>query len=500
MTLKINSTFQGASVFSLDPGQKTWKAIAEDAAGDLMLIRYILTGDGSGPSSNLLVNHSGYDGTRHKGALLRYPICQTIEAPRTHPDVCGSDANIDTWCRVVPFYMPPGQDQLVIQQVVEDIDNELENATFLFELYDTASNQPGSGSPVTSGAPSILDDEPLSGTQAPRSTKQRKQLYKRFFNLTDDKLYFFVIRADMAIDAAQAWRWGPLRIYDPIASAGQPGGISSRLDDPTSSLPANPVDTTTSSAGAELPDFVELQSEAFSNDYGLSGYHSYSITATQNAMAEYLTGAPAWGNESYSLVDSTATAPTDSAFHDGSQAQAEDIANTVGFDKNAEPLWTIPILAQPYGMQKSYSPGSAPSTVSWTGQFTTTVAPYINNTAAKSSYTPAPITHIAYIPHTPNSNLKVSVLIGSTVNPTGLLTLNGAALDSGGSSVGTGTGSFTYNAASGSGGSSGYYGWATATVSAADWDAVNILETSVTISSWTTGEWWLLGLCWYITP
>lgn len=481
MALKINTSFQGANIYAVDPESRTWRKVVEDAAGDLALMRYMLGCGGSGPSSSRLLNHSGFDGTYYRGALLKYPLAQFTETEGRGLWVASAAAKTG-YVRCFPVYLPPGEDTIYLAQKVlfnPGDPKSYEDVTFDCELFDTASNKPG-GTPIDTYRMPFFGEDPLN-----------KRATALFTGLTGDKLHFIFIKANYAQNYQQSWRWGRCQVFWPKMNGGQAMGVSTRNNN--GGEKANPVDCT-STASECIPDFVELGSGAFANDYGMSGYHIQSAIKNQNSIAEFATGAPAFGNASYTLADGSATAPTNSAFWDGSQEQA---ATGSGWDKGSEPLWTVPILTQSFGAMDSTDPNDGGlSSGTYSGQGV--VDPVPTTSTSTGAFNTGYYEHVCYLPHMPNSNLKCVALVSCKGAPTAsepLLSL--VATD--GTTGYTGTQGMTWTSGAGTSGSE--WGWATATTSDAHWDEVNQLRFRFEFTAkQSSTSFSVLGVHWYVSP
>lgn len=322
-----NGTFAGVAIEDCDVDALTRKRVIADAIGDTALAIDVLTGDNSPPTDSV-VNHTGKDGTLYRGALLGIPLVQAkwpkmrsgVTADVPHAFFAG-----DTECLIIaqPIVMPPGETTL-------DVVLECEFArrsTVIARLHA----QDG-----TLEATSVMSPDPSIAANVLRA---------RFFDIAADTNMRSVrvsriFEADFTNDPDDAMTGFFVGWLRKTRATAPLMGIAARTSSPFT-VPSETV-SDGGGNGESIPSTIaSFDATLIEDNLALSSYHLSRLNQAQNAIEEYLTGAPAGGNAAFTLVDSDAGTlpPTFSAFHDHSKL------GVGGNEKRA----FVPLYGEPLG-------------------------------------------------------------------------------------------------------------------------------------------------------
>lgn len=306
-----SSTFQGSPLSDVEIDQLTFKRVVANAIGDTALVEDILTGEHTPPTSST-IDHRGRDGSRYRGCPLGAPLIQCVW-PRAGG--LGGGPNLfhttgaEVFAALVPFYLPRGERYV---DVIVDTDTA---AAIHAEVYTPAME--------------LVSRGILSAGEEPDT------LVGRVSALTGGTRYIFALHlyADTTISGVyfNGLFVGFLRqAQNAMLGHGGPG--ASPFVVPTTVV-------TDGGGNGAVMNLAALDESLVADKRALSSFHLSRVNQNQNALEEYLTGAPAAANGDYALVDSDAGSdPTTSAFHDHSQG-----------GKSNEPLVDFPLWAEPFG-------------------------------------------------------------------------------------------------------------------------------------------------------
>lgn len=95
-----------------------------------------------------------------------------------------------------------------------------------------------------------------------------------------------------------------------------------------------------SDSGANIIDQTNWDAAVFANDYAIHAQLTDRLNKNQNALVEFMSGAPAGRNDEYTLTPTSGVDPTSSAFHDHSVSTYEN-EGEIDFPVLAVPLGAI---------------------------------------------------------------------------------------------------------------------------------------------------------------
>ena len=313
MSRPRSTTFQGASVYRVDPDAYTFRQVIEDATKDINLVRDILSGDNSPPSDST-ITHEGKDaGSGYfRGCPLGVPVCNWI-ASVTHGAVTmhktgAGDGYI--YAAMLPFYLP------------------LDETTIRVQFASGLATDPSAfvlDAVYTSSVADVLLE------QIPSLPPGVRRGYVE--GLTGGTKYVLAIAQKLL--QSEGGQYSP--IYGLSIGFGRVGNVGGLAAADGVSSPTS-VPTKTASS-ATVADYEEFDSVVFDDGFALSSMHAGRLARNIHALTEELTGAPGGINAALSLADSGATDPTGSAFHDHSRAS----------NKTNEPLVDFPLWAEAFG-------------------------------------------------------------------------------------------------------------------------------------------------------
>lgn len=289
-----NSVFVGSSAYEVDIDQLTFTRVLKNAIADTNLVDDILTGDNS-PPTDTLIDHRG-DG---RGCPLGAPLVNLLfaRAPGEEPVSAFADATT-AYLFVVPFYLPRGETDVVVSI--------------------------GTDATIEGAAAHFFDDTWTEVATAGLT----------FFAGEEQQ------RAGVALDGGQMYILA-VETRD-VAGIGGPN-ISSLFVGFTrinrQGLLVAPVYNPGEDVRVPTFGVARLMTSLDENQVGdgraISSFQLTRLAANQNALEEFLTGAPAAGNSALTLVESGSTQPSTSSFHDHSRSVDKLLEGQVDFPVGA---------------------------------------------------------------------------------------------------------------------------------------------------------------------
>tara|TARA_R100001198_G_C5234437_1_gene212750 strand:- start:287 stop:1642 length:1356 start_codon:yes stop_codon:yes gene_type:complete len=284
MAQKKNASFIGSNFYDLEPDSISDKEDYGNIVGDLAYLQDVATGNAGN------VTHSG-DG---KGCPLNYPLLSQGTIGFKYGPIAGTDSYV----YACPCFFPPGTDQYTF--VMQSTTNWLCS----LEVYDFTDTE------VTTGPVLQSSSTPVIFT----------------FEWDND---LNVWTCDFTVDAGTTGT----TLFLAIKMPGVAAGITTVYDDFygfnifTTNSQANtgaaslerkantyPV-ASQASGGATIKKEFPFEEILFDADLPVSGVVTTRVNREQNALTEYLTGAPVGTNDTLTLADSGVSDPTTSAFY-----------------------------------------------------------------------------------------------------------------------------------------------------------------------------------------
>lgn len=271
MARKVNATFQGATEQQCDPGSLQYTTVIANAVGDTALAHDNLTGENTPPS---LVDHTGSG----KGAPLGVPLgAAAVAVLGEDRPAAGYEAGTqDIYLFAIPLRLPRGETSFDIEV---DFDGNADGVDL--EVRDTSW--------ALAGEVASSSEDGLRWRGSARS-------------LTGGTRYFALVRTLIGpFEPFRKWRGAPRIFFDRRHTGGLLVPASSNLggiDFPVDNDGGSPVAMSATDWDASM----------FADGRAIHAGVTVRLNRTQHALAEYLTAAPAGGNDALTL----------GAFHDHS--------------------------------------------------------------------------------------------------------------------------------------------------------------------------------------
>lgn len=291
MARKVNSSFQGINVLDVDPNALTRTRIFENSAGDTALVHDMMTGDNS-PPRTLDASGDGY------GCRLGIPIanqhCFSYRAYTNSAPGIEDDREVAVWSTVAK--QPPGE--ITISCFLNILDGSV-NPAFLwrFEAIEVST-----GTTTASAIISPANFAVLTG-------------------LTPGTVYWYRVVAPSLHNQK-----------DPVQINSVNLGFAHRQVNPYClTIGGSDVSNSTNFSTSLVSDgyvfdFHDFDEDEFADGYLISGYHVTKLNQNQNALQEFLTGAPAGGNVTRKIIPGA----SQSAYYDHA-AVGTQYANMANF-------------------------------------------------------------------------------------------------------------------------------------------------------------------------
>lgn len=310
-----STTFQGTSAFEVDPDAFTFTETLQNAIADTNLVDDILDGDNSPPADSK-IDHRGYDSgsSRWRGCPLGLPLGNMLQ-PKSAAAHSLAAPSTTGWSYVLmaPFYCPRGESYVDICFRC-DYPGLVSVLVFNTSLVAVGGESAFQGTAVALGFPANVRRARVTG-------------------LTGGTEYILAVALDTSSLVSES-----TIIQDLSVHFGRRAGAAVPLLLPPDYTTSGFAVPTTTSSGATIPNPTNLDDAFCADDLALTSQHVSACNRNQNAVEEYMTGAPCAGNTARALVDSGSTDPTVSAFHDHSQG-----------GKSNEPLADVPLWLECFG-------------------------------------------------------------------------------------------------------------------------------------------------------
>ena len=276
-----NASFEGSSYFSVEPDAVTQKDWLYNAIGDLAFLEEQARGAGA------TIDHGG----QGDGSLLAYPLSNQcfFEYGTTEDGLKGK------FVMLMPIFIPTNETDLT---VVINTD-----ATQLHDVLIYNVGGFGDFGPVTAlgagfGARGV----------APKLNNITAQITvpQSFTGLVK------TLAVQMTEKPKEMAFYNSISVYSRRPTPQNVISIDDNQEGTSAALETQTV------SGATVYKLNEFEAAAVGEDLPITGLHLTRIIKSQNALAEYLTGAPAGQNAAVTLASSGATDPTRSAFYDHS--------------------------------------------------------------------------------------------------------------------------------------------------------------------------------------
>lgn len=278
MARKVNSSFNGVSIFDVDPNALTRRRIFEEAAGDTALVHDLVTGENS-PTINL--NHAG-GGT---GCPLGLPLANSpLEDYVIYGTGDGAVERVCAWS--IGHVQPFGETTMTLSARLSE---PIQGA--IFEVRNTSWD-----------------------VVAQVSFRQGTRILETLTDLVAGSFYFYRLVIEDISSLFGGVTISHLHLGHFRAAVGVPlmGAVVSDADENV--VPRKTV----SGAQVMAPEWFD-DDEVETDQRAVSSHIVQTLSQQQHCLLEYLTGSPAGGNSTRRLVPSS----TQSAWADGSQLGSE---------------------------------------------------------------------------------------------------------------------------------------------------------------------------------
>jgi hypothetical protein len=384
MALVKNATFQGASLYEVDPGSVTLTTTVKNVQGDAAAILERLTDKTVADD----IDHSGPG----RGCVLGIPpVNQLVNKSLELGGTPGfKDGGFDDDRLQFPWfvYVPPGETDLVVE------------VTFGTGGVDLDLLAPSCRlSSPTSFTTLVADtlDATMTGIESSNGVDGFTRCRTRFTGLTAGLALLMVSCAQTArnVVIGDTLVSETTSIRDVVVRFGR--GPSARIDNVYSSTNNTPVQTPTAS---QALFFQQMDDALFVNGEALTGFHTSRLDANLNALAEFLTASPAFGNATYTHTESALLAPTRDRFRAFTR---KTFAN--------EPLPKIPVASHNFGGVKDTGywlvDPATPASVTDRKAY----APYATSSASVELGSGR-----AHCPDVPSGTMRWAVLVGQSAS------------------------------------------------------------------------------------
>ena len=293
MAQKINTNFQGSYYFETEPDaftdHKTYGNIVGDNAHNFELAR-------TGSFGGITVDHSGSG----NGCLLGFPLINEIKQNYLVKTEQGDGGSV-AWAS--PIFVPAGETSLFIQVFSQSV---LQHS---FQVFTAAS---GAGPVTPSTASSVGPMVRMSRTTTAGIEGYHSAWYQIGPNPSGLLLWAVVtVDADFNSEAF----YSGVSIYFNRQRESNDGLM--QLVDGSGSDYKCLTDAVVEADGTATVNAEQVIDEAFvAEDEPINGFVINRMNKQQNALTEYLTGAPAGQNAALTLESSNTGIPDRSAFYD----------------------------------------------------------------------------------------------------------------------------------------------------------------------------------------
>ena len=306
-----NASFQGSDYFTVEPDAVTQKNWLYNAIGDLSFLEEQARGAGA----NIFHLGNG-DGTR-----LGFPLANQIFFEY---GIFG-DGAAGKFVFFMPIFIPENETDLTV--LIKTTASQAHNVV----IYDAPSVNfapPVTLTTLITGLSNVVpfNDEIKADLTIPKA-------------YTDDGTSagggaVKILAVSVADTPKEAAYYKSISVYPRRSEPQSVIGIDDNQSGTDSALQTQTI------SGATAYKLNEFEDDAVAEDLPITGLHLTRIIKSQNALAEYITGAPAGQNGAVGLASSGATNPTRSAFYDHSTSGT-----------NGDPV-SMPIFAMPCGNAK----------------------------------------------------------------------------------------------------------------------------------------------------
>ncbi len=265
MARKVSATFQGATEQQCDPGSLQYTTVIGNAQGDTALVHDNLTGENTPPA---LVDHTGGG----KGAPLGVPLGAAAVAllGADRPAAGYEDGTQEIYLFAIPIRLPRGETSFDIEIDFSEGADGVD-----IEVRDTAWAHAGEV------ASSVVNDFRWHGSGR---------------TLTGGERYFVLVKTLIGpFEPMRKWHGAPRIFFARQNTGPMLVPASSNL----SSI-AFPVDHETT-AGGEALLATDWDEAMFADGRALHAGVTVALNRTQQAIAEYMTAAPAGGSNDLTL-------------------------------------------------------------------------------------------------------------------------------------------------------------------------------------------------------
>lgn len=323
MAIVKNATFKGASLYEVDPGQITLTSTLKNVQGDAAALLERLTDK----TVALDIDHSGPG----RGCVLGIPVVNQLvrkslelgSAPGFKNGGVDSDRLLFPWFVLVP----PGETELVVE------------LTFALPNVDALapSCRLSSTSSYTTAVSDNLDVA-MTLVEAGQEPERLGRYRARFTGLTAGLALLSVTCAQTytSVPAGDLVSKDYATLNDVVVRFDR--GPAQRIISTFGATNDAPVQAPTST---QALFFQQMDDALFVNGDAITGWHTSRLDANLNALTEYMTGAPAWQNATYTQTESALLTPTRDRFRAFTR---RTFAN--------EPLPKIPVASHNYGGMK----------------------------------------------------------------------------------------------------------------------------------------------------
>lgn len=321
MAVVKNATFQGASIYEVDPGAVTLASTLENVQGDVAAILERLTDK----TVALDIDHSGPG----RGCPLGIPVVDQLVNKKTTLGA-GLNKNGDADADRLQFpwfvFVPPGEEEVVVDVTFGPAAIEMDRLIPRCRLSSPTAFTTAVGADLDLDMSAI---EVVAGRDG--FTRCRARFTGVTAGLALLTLSFEQTALIIQIGGTQANDEPTLR--DVVVRFGR--GASTITTDDRDVANGAQVQTPTST---QALFFQQMDAALFNVPDAITGWHTSRLDANINSLAEYMTGAPAWKNGTYTQTESALLTPTRDRFRAFTR---RTFAN--------EPIPKIPVASHNYG-------------------------------------------------------------------------------------------------------------------------------------------------------
>jgi hypothetical protein len=380
MALVKNATFQGASLYEVDPGSVTLTTTVKNVQGDAAAILERLTDK----TVALDIDHSGPG----RGCVLGIPPVNQLVDKSLLLDTGGAkNGGADGARLLFPWFVfiPPGETDVVVDVTVRRVPQDIDSLLPAARLCSPTNYATAIGDTLTT----------TLTRQAVASDDFSVRFLGRFTGCAAGLALLFVDLGQwsnsITVDG-NTLSWSS-DLVDVVVRFGR--GPSSRINNTDSSANNTPAQAPTAS---QALFFQQMDDALFVNGEAITGFHTSRLDANLNALAEFLTASPAFGNATYTHTESALLAPTRDRFRAFTR---KTFAN--------EPLPKIPVASHNFGGIKDSSGYLVDPAVPASVTDRKAYAPYATSSASVELGSGR-----AHCPDVPSGTMRWAVLVGQS--------------------------------------------------------------------------------------